>query len=132
MCCCLQDLLEQAKDEEDASAAQLLPHPADEKYGTLKADLKVVNPSEQEYQVVDQYVKVRPLLPSCCSIGTLQTPISRLVLWRSGRTVGTRQTQGQRQALRGPAQSNAPLSAPSVCCFGCCTSEEERSTASCH
>ncbi len=55
-CClqCLQDMLEHAKDEENAAADQLVPHPADEKYGTLKADLQVVKHSEQEFQVVEQ------------------------------------------------------------------------------
>ena len=65
--------MEQAKDDEDASLAQLLPHPADEKYGTLKADLQVVNDSQQEYQVVEQYVKVMPMLLESYCIALLQS-----------------------------------------------------------
>ena len=68
----MQDLLEDATD--CTTGGQLLPHPADKKYRTLGADLQVVNRPEQEYQIIQQYVKVRPLLLSCCSLGKCQTP----------------------------------------------------------
>ena len=50
-----QDMLD-PKQEEDQ---QLQPHPADEKYATLMADLKIISPDEEEYKIIDKYCKVR-------------------------------------------------------------------------
>ncbi len=57
----MYDLLEHATD--GTTGSRLPPHPADTKYRKLRADLQVVHRLEQEYQIIDQYVKVRGL---CC------------------------------------------------------------------
>lgn len=51
-----QDLLEPKQQEEEQ--VELQPHPADEKYATLKADLKIIPPEEEEYRVVEKYCQV--------------------------------------------------------------------------
>ena len=53
-----QDLLE-AKDETEGKVkVELQPHPADEKYASLKADLEVIRPAEEEYRIVEKYCQV--------------------------------------------------------------------------
>lgn len=51
-----QDLLEPKQKAEDRIEVQ--PNPADEKYATLKADLKVMTAKDEEYKVIEQYCKV--------------------------------------------------------------------------
>lgn len=51
-----QDLLEPKGKEEDR--IELHPNPADEKYATLMADLKVMAAQEEEYKVIDKYCQV--------------------------------------------------------------------------
>lgn len=53
-----QDLLE-PKEEEEEEQKELQPHPADEKYATLQADLKIIRPEEEEYQIVQKFAEVR-------------------------------------------------------------------------
>ena len=53
--------------------------------------------SEQDNQVVEQYVKVGPLLLTCCGKGMCQKAITKFVLWCSGSTVGSLEV---RAALR--------------------------------
>ena len=55
-----QDLLE-TKEEEEEEQKELQPHPADEKYTTLQADLKIIRPEEEEYQVAEKFAEV----PAC-------------------------------------------------------------------
>lgn len=52
-----QDLLE-LKPEEGEEQAELQPHPADEKYSSLQADLKVMQPTEEEYKIVRRFAEV--------------------------------------------------------------------------
>ena len=52
-----QDLLE-SKSEEEEEQIELQPHPADEKYTTLQADLDIIQPSEQEYKIVQKFAEV--------------------------------------------------------------------------
>ena len=54
-----QDMLD-PKQEEDQENLQ--PHPADEKYATLMADLKIISPEEEEYKIIDKYCQVRQIL----------------------------------------------------------------------
>jgi poly [ADP-ribose] polymerase len=54
-----QDMLD-PKQEEDQKKLQ--PHPADEKYATLMADLKIISPEEEEYKIIDKYCQVRQTL----------------------------------------------------------------------
>ncbi len=49
-----QDMLD-PKQEEDQEKS----HPADEKYATLMADLKIISPEEEEYKIIDKYCQVR-------------------------------------------------------------------------
>ena len=53
-----QDLLE-PKPEEEEEQVELQPHPADEKYATLQADLSVIQPSEDEYKIVRKFAEVQ-------------------------------------------------------------------------
>ena len=92
----MQDLLGHATD--CTTGSQLPPHPADKKYETLGADLQVVNRPEQEYQMIQQYVKVRPLLPGCCSLGRHQTPFQGMSCGAQG-AMGTWQTQGRGKSI---------------------------------
>lgn len=52
-----QDLLELKPDEEE-EPLERQPHPADEKYATLQADLNVIQPSEEEYKIVRKFAEV--------------------------------------------------------------------------
>jgi hypothetical protein len=52
-----QDLLDPKQEEEQK--VELQPHPADEKYASLKADLKIIQPKEEEYRIVEKYCQVR-------------------------------------------------------------------------
>ncbi|KAL3130720.1 Poly [ADP-ribose] polymerase 3 [Trebouxia sp. C0009 RCD-2024] len=51
-----QDLLELKPDEEE-EPLERQPHPADEKYATLQADLNVIQPSEEEYKIVRKFAE---------------------------------------------------------------------------
>ncbi len=71
-----QDLLEPKQQEEDH--IELQPHPADEKYATLMADLKIIPPQEEEYKIIDKYCQVLQHLnavrmPQCACAGGLNT-----------------------------------------------------------
>lgn len=61
-----QDLLEAKDEAEGALKVELQPHPADEKYASLKADLEIVQPQEEEYRIVEKYCQVR----DSCSSGS--------------------------------------------------------------
>lgn len=52
-----QDLLE-PKPEEEEEQVELQPHPADEKYATLQADLDIIQRSEEEYKIVQKFAEV--------------------------------------------------------------------------
>lgn len=52
-----QDLLEPKPDEEEQQV-ELQPHPADEKYATLQADLSVIPPGKEEYNIVRKFAEV--------------------------------------------------------------------------
>ena len=52
-----QDLLEPKREEEEQKV-ELQPHPADEKYATLKAGLKIIQPKEEEYRIIEKYCQV--------------------------------------------------------------------------
>ena len=54
-----QDMVEASQQED---RLELQPHPADDKYATLMADLKVIPAKEEEYKVIQQYCQVRPLI----------------------------------------------------------------------
>ena len=56
-----QDMLEakQAEEEEQQPKADLPTHPADEKYANLMADMTIIQPSEEEYKIIDKYCQVR-------------------------------------------------------------------------
>ncbi|DBA71958.1 TPA: Poly [ADP-ribose] polymerase 3 [Trebouxia sp. C0005] len=49
-----QDLLD-PKQHEEEQKVELQPHPADEKYASLKADLNIIQPKEEEYRIVEKY-----------------------------------------------------------------------------
>lgn len=51
-----QDLLESKPEEEEEQVE--LPHPADEKYTTLQADLDVIQSTEEEYKIVQKFAEV--------------------------------------------------------------------------
>ncbi len=53
-----QDMLD-PKQQEEEQMVELQPHPADEKYASLKADLKIIQPKEEEYRIVEKYCQVR-------------------------------------------------------------------------
>lgn len=53
-----QDMVEASQQED---RIELQPHPADEKYATLMADLKVIPAKEEEYKIIQQYCQVRTL-----------------------------------------------------------------------
>ena len=79
-----QDMLEAKQEDEEEQKPDLPPHPADEKYATLMADLKIVQPSEEEYKIIHKYCQVghhlsaisddmllqqwQAFLMSCCTI----------------------------------------------------------------
>lgn len=65
-----QDMLD-PKQEEDQ---EVQPHPADEKYATLMADLKVISPEETEYKIIDKYCKLVRLLSACFRGNRLRSP----------------------------------------------------------
>ncbi|KAL0037752.1 hypothetical protein WJX77_010894 [Trebouxia sp. C0004] len=67
-----QDLLD-LKQQEEEMKVELQPHPADEKHASLKADLKIVQPKEDEYRIVEKY---------CQATGSGQQLIH---LWRVDR-----------------------------------------------
>lgn len=52
-----QDLLD-PKQHEEEQKVELQPHPADEKYASLKADLNIIQPKEEEYRIVEKYCQV--------------------------------------------------------------------------
>ena len=52
-----QDMLD-PKQQEEEQKVELQPHPADEKYASLKADLKIIQPKEEEYKIVEKYCQV--------------------------------------------------------------------------
>lgn len=52
-----QDLLEPKQEEEEEEQVEL-PHPADEKYTTLQADLDIIHSSEEEYKIVQKFAEV--------------------------------------------------------------------------
>ena len=52
-----QDLLD-PKQQEEEQKVELQPHPADDKYASLKADLKIIQPKEEEYRIVEKYCQV--------------------------------------------------------------------------
>ena len=52
-----QDLLD-PKQQEEEQKVELQPHPADDKYASLKADLKIIQPKEEEYRIVETYCQV--------------------------------------------------------------------------
>lgn len=54
-----QDLLEAKDETEEEVQVELQPHPADEKYASLKADLEIIQPGEEEYRIVEKYCQVR-------------------------------------------------------------------------
>lgn len=51
-----QDLLESKPEEEEEQVE--LPHPADEKYTTLQADLDIIQSTEEEYKIVQKFAEV--------------------------------------------------------------------------
>lgn len=54
-----QDMLEAKQGEgEEEQKPDLPPHPADEKYANLMADLRIVQPSEEEYKIIHKYCQV--------------------------------------------------------------------------
>lgn len=53
-----QDMLEAKQEEEEEQKPDLPPHPADGKYAILMADLKIVQPSEEEYNIIHKYCQV--------------------------------------------------------------------------
>ena len=53
-----QDLLEPKQAEEEEQIKQQ-PHPADEKYATLEADLQIIQPQEEEFQVIQRFAQVQ-------------------------------------------------------------------------
>ena len=55
-----QDMLEAKAEEqeEEEEKAELPPHPADEKYANLMANLKIIPPNEEEYKIIDKYCQV--------------------------------------------------------------------------
>ena len=57
-----QDLLE-PKAEEEEEQVELQPHPADEKYASLQTHLNVIQPSQEEYKIVQKFAEV--LCNSC-------------------------------------------------------------------
>ena len=65
-----QDLLE-SKQEEEEEQVQRQPHPADEKYASLQADLDIIQPEEEEYRIIKKFAEVdkfRCLILYVCSL----------------------------------------------------------------
>ena len=65
-----QDLLEPKQKEEEEAEKQ--PHPADEKYASLQADLSIMQPDEEEYGIVQNFVEVQ--MDSCCLVPLASVP----------------------------------------------------------
>ena len=123
----MQDLLEHATD--CTTGSQLPPHPADKKYKTLGAHLQVVNRPEQEYQIIQQYVKVRSLLLSYCSLEKRQTPFHGMSRGSQGPLWG----HGRVKVKASPQCNTVYLMVCPRICLVCvllcwCTSKEVRST----
>ena len=55
-----QDLLD-PKQEEEEEEMKRQPHPADEKYASLQADLNIIQPEEEEYKIVKKFAEVTNL-----------------------------------------------------------------------
>ncbi len=71
-----QDMLD-PKQEEDQEKLQ--PHPADEKYATLTADLKIISPEEEEYKIIDKYCQVRQSLQKTARQTNACFPVNRFM-----------------------------------------------------
>lgn len=51
-----QDLLDPKQEEEEEEIKQQ-PHPADDKYASLQADLNIIQPEEEEYKIVKKFAE---------------------------------------------------------------------------
>lgn len=75
-----QDMLDTKQQEEEN--AELPPHPADEKYASLMADMEIIQPDTEEYRIIEKYCQARRELsiPAFAYFGPLLLSC-RLLLW---------------------------------------------------
>lgn len=52
-----QDMLGTKQEEEEKT--DLPPHPADEKYASLMADMEIIQPDAEEYRIIEKYCQAR-------------------------------------------------------------------------
>lgn len=71
-----QDMLGTKQEEQERT--DLPPHPADEKYASLMADMEIIQPNTEEYRIIEKYCEARRKLsihtsacaetPCCCLV----------------------------------------------------------------